>query len=80
MYVYICDLTAVLQSRAARIEGRSEQNVVCAIASCSVAALANQSYTVKKVSDLPAPRRDVTNQTLPGKGIIYLFPGHTAKK
>jgi hypothetical protein len=24
-------------------------------------------YTVKKVGDFPVPRRDVTNQTLPGR-------------
>jgi hypothetical protein len=26
-----------------------------------------ESYTVKKVSDFPVPRRNVTNQTFPGR-------------
>ncbi len=28
----------------------------------------------KKVSDFPVPSREVTNQTPPWRGIIYLFP------
>ncbi len=29
-------------------------------------------YTIKKVSDLPVPSRDVTNQTLPGRDKLFL--------
>jgi hypothetical protein len=31
----------------------------------------NELYTVKKVSDFPVPIGDVTDQTLPGRGIIH---------
>jgi hypothetical protein len=34
----------------------------------------NPSYTVKKVADFPVPRRDCTDQTLPWRGIILVFP------
>ncbi len=34
----------------------------------------NSDYTVKKVSDFPAPSGDVTYPTLPGREIIKLFP------
>jgi hypothetical protein len=34
------------------------------------------TYTVKKVSEIPAPSRDVTYQTLPGRGKLnYSRPG-----
>jgi hypothetical protein len=31
----------------------------------------NKSYTVKKVIVFPVPKQDVTNQTLPGRELLY---------